>query len=826
MPQPANARNYQAEVDSARKRLAQVGQWVEDFAHDLASDHAASIIYVFDTDVITMYSRPALNAYCTTLLRSDTQSRSAFRDREEGATAGTELDEIEIALADLLGNHIVWGREIPAFTSPAHKDELASVCGQVWIAASAQLPALTETLLSNFREISKTFPHEADEHAKRAWIEEKIGGIVKSIEDQAPQAVQGLRLQQAFDLERIYSIDGYRSSTANSIDAAFLPSAYDESGDYSHEILALSKQLLQILVSGNSLNDYRMNRMRDDATAIAHLCWLNTQLEAGGRPERLRLVTGGMHLHRLKDGGEEIKSKLPHELKKILVRLTPELKDLIRHPLGFLEDQGIRNLLAFEQSAAGKYCPGGRLGAFLADRISPAKQNEHDTAMNDAGKKNQHGQAEELFTSTVTVGLDLLRAANTRLLVQPERTWVWQLVEDILIHNAGEWDGIIKKHISALLPKFLAGLATIQADTHRHSVTRNLPPLALISPTQATKFCQSLYRDYKNASIPTKETRKLLSKVIDEDRTFYTPLLVIALWRAMDKDWKGARSLADSACSIADRLVADRASEPGSLSSFPETGVFSIFGEEAYYLRAATMRITAGKFKARQLDDLAKALEDISVAEERLSSYQTAFGKPTKQDARFCSERLSIELTIRLYKRLEEKPEFDFKKERTLFDGGSDLLDALNSATSGMANFDYRTHYVYQQICVSLAQLLLLDRYAVSGFEVFPLVVGQAWSKDESYSGKIEKLWESIDKQCNYLISDAHEGIATPTASSLVKVVWRVLGLELGKTPKSSFQSIRDELAENVKSEQRVAAIDNLRFNFLDKIAKRHLSFI
>lgn len=807
---------------SVRERLDEVRTWVDDFA----SDSDANLIYVFDTDVITMYSRPSVMSNYAALLRSEPDARRAKDARLEGG-ARTLLDECEIALADLLGNHIVWSKEQAALNSPIHAKELETVCIQVWLKAEKQLDVMRERLRQDFVNLNNTYPADADEETKRLWIEERAHGTLNKLESETPDVLQALRLQQAFDSERIYSLESFRLSSGETAEAVFLPSAYDEkTGDIRTEILNLGKQLLQILISGYSLSDYRLKKMRDDATAIAHLCWLNQQMEASERPERIRLVTGAIHLHRLKDANRFAGTKLPQELKKTLEKLAPELKDLLRHPLGFLEDQGIRTLLTLEQGEVGTEGMGGRLGAFLAGKINRKindREASHHEEHGDRREPEDASEVETLLNDAISDCGKLLRAALARQFVQPEKSWLAQLISDIISNSASEWDSIIERRISTLLPNFLASLATIQASSRSHKVARNLPPLCLVNPQAAGTLCTSLYQDHSRAKGLAKESRELLAQVIAEDRSLYTPLLMLALWRAMEKDWKSARSLAENACQIANAIVKARQDDSDSSND-------AIYGEEAYYLQAVAKRLSAGRIQNPEaISNLESAIKDIKIAEERHKQYREKHrDESLNLEFRHASEKISIELAKRFYQRLGEKAAFDPSKEQGLFDEGYALLEQLLDIPPSALEQGYLLQFVRQQICVSLFQLILLDRYAVSGLEVFP-IVARSWSRADDYSAKTERLWHAFNQQCELLDTDAKQLQKTqpsPVVSSLVRLVWKTFALEINAVNRADRESVKEELKKCAEPHNYVAGIDEPRFNFLYKIAIRHLSVL
>jgi hypothetical protein len=805
---------------SARERLDEVRIWVDDFA----ADSDTRLIYVFDTDVITLYSRPSIRSNYAALLRSEPDARRAMNARLDGAPC-TPLDECEIALADLLGNHIVWSKEQAALNSPILAKELETNCIQVWLKAEKQLDAMRERLRQDFFNLNNTYPTNADEEAKRLWIEERTHGTLNKLESETPDALEALRLQQAFDNERIYSLESFCLSSDGAAEAVFLPSAYDETtGDVRPEIQALGRQLLQILISGYSLSDYKLKRMRDDATAVAHLCWLNQQMEAAERPERIRLVTGTIHLHRLKDVNRFAGTKLPQELKKTLEKLAPELKDLLRHPLGFLEDQGIRSLLTLEQGEVGTEGMGGRLGAFLAGKINrkvSCQNVSHPEEHGDRREPEDASEMEKLLNDATSDCGELLRAALARQFVRPEKSWLAKLISDIISDSASEWDSLIEKRISTLLPNFLASLATIQASSRSLKVARNLPPLSMVNPQAASTLCARLYQDHCKATGLAKESRELLAQVIANDRSLYTPLLMLALWRAMEKDWKSTRSLAENACEIADTLV--KARLEGSDSSDA-----TIYGEEAYYLNAVAKRLTAGKIhNSDAIGILDSALKDIGVAEDRHKLYRDKhLSENSNVEFRHASERISIELAKRFYQRLGEKAAFNPVKERELFDVGYVLLEKLLNIHQSANDQNYLLQFVRQQICVSLSQLILLDRYAVSGLEVFP-IVARSWSRSDDYSSKVEYLWHAFNQQCELLDFNAKQQQnihSSPVVSSLVKLVWKAFMLEINSVNLAERESIMEEVKKCSDPHNYVAGIDEPRFNFLYKIAIRHLS--
>lgn len=778
--EPENA----ASVSAARDRLRTVGRWIGEWNRDAQSGHR--IVCVFDTDVLTMYSRADRSASYCALLREEGASRRDLGRRS--AERNGLLREAEVRLAEIIGNHIVWRRADPALNSPAHADELADVCNAVFGGAIAEVPALKDRLRECFHEVSLT----AD---VGAIPEMRIDRILSDLSAKAPRVFEALRLEAAFASDRIFSVDAYAGGQKDpsAAGAVRMPSGFNvETGDFIDDILVLARQLETVLAARAHAGEFDSRRMRADARALAHLCWLNQQLEGECRNERVRFVTGAPQLHRLCDFPFAWEGQVPPRIKTTLEALVPELRALIRHPIAFVDDS-----LDI------------RLGAWLSDRLPDGTMDRAD------GMRLLHSAAEELA--------DLLRAARAREAVSADWRWLQEVVADI--EQAGDWNETLGRRLDALLPRFLASLAVLQRPSSRtDSVSRNLPPLVFSAFPACHRFCDQLYADHASKAIAADAAKARLAEVIESDSSLYTPLIAVALWRAADRDWHRVRVMSRAAVEIADQCVESRAREGNQERRARTTD--AIYGEEALYLYAVATRLTAGSGH-RKLDasaDLQDALDALSRARKRVEQFRRSDGLKSL-DRRFDSEEVSIQLTQILFARLGRQGDAVREHEKTLFEKTWEVLMAHLSDDAGRKQSLYQYEYVLQQLCVSMAQLVLLDRYAVSGNEVFP-ILAKTWSEQAPYVERILRLRDEFSLQCRRLKNAPRDpgSDVLPVASSFVTLVWLSFDLDVSEQiQEHEAQQLLNDLRACTSPRHHVAAIDEARFNFLSKIAQRRL---
>ena len=769
----------------ARSRLGALARWIGELASDRRS--ALRIVYVYDTDVITTYSRPELGAPYFALLRDEATARRDFH--KPAVERAALLCTTEVLLAEIVGNHVVWERGDPALNCPAHADELADVSNAVVAGAVGQVPNLRTELRRNFEALET-----ADSGAA---IDSLVDTVITRIAASAPRVFQAMRLDAAFRADRIFSVDGFRlPATTDQGLPFYFPSSIDpDSGDFVDDILKISRELEKVLSARAKAVEFDPRHLRADAHALAHLCWLNQQLEGSSSDVRVRFVTGAPQLHRLCEFPEAWVGQVPAPILGKLESLLPDLRALIRHPLAFVDES-----------------LGVPLDLWLSDRLPALLPDDQGST--------------DLVEATALELHALLTAARARQAVSPERHWLSGVLADVI--GGRDWDETIQKRVESLLPRFLASLAVLQRPLRANgSVSRNLPPLVFESFEACDRFCTRLYVHYPHGPDAMAEAKEGLTEVIASDRSLYTPLIALALWRAADRDWARARVMSRAAVELADRYVQERADSDSGASREDDPETSMIFGEEALYLYAVATRLTAGAGHRKQdaASDLDEALAVLNRARERMSAFFRSVRGVQRVDRRFDSEEISVKLSKHLFARLGKQFEMPRTGEKELFDQAWLLFDRHVADQIDSEAVQYGHEYVLQQLCVSMVQLVLLDRYAVSGQEVFP-IVATTWSEASNYSAKVIRVRDEFEAQCNRLENKARDKAACPipVVSSFVSVVRLALRLEFAPSPtiREGIQS-QKALNEFIAAKHRVATIDELRFNFLRKVIERRL---
>lgn len=824
----------------ARQRLQQVGAWIAEREQERSprmtptvagvSESKPRIIYVFDTDVVMMYAQPLRAAEYCALLRTPL---AALQERRlPPGSAPSVFLRGETLLADLLGNFFVWGRgEQLAWTTPAHAHEIEELFDAVLVGAMRDIPALEQHLREAFARMAapsgesgaadkgaaEVKPQgEPDPASPADRLEQQLGAILQRAAHRFPRVAEALRLQVAFELRRIASVDRYSDDGIEG--RWYMPSTLDPAtGDVHEEIHTLARHLERLLVGGTPFGQRKLRNLRVDAEAIAHLCWLNVQLEGSGRPLRVRFVTGAPHLHSLRDEAGQWSARLPSALMDKFMEWSPALRRLIRHPLGFLDDPEMQALFGLSEADADG---DGKLGVWLRERMRDAPDEA------DGGLASLPGEA-------ATELMQLLMTARARQSISPDGAWISRMLMELLTQQRSAWDETLARRLRELYPRLLASLATLQAPAHgAHRVARNLPPLSFDNFQRASSFCEELYRRNARERGFAAIAKERLTEVIADDRSLYTPLLAIALWRAAERSWRQARAMALAAVEVADR---ERIENEHTVPKIGRTGIAPrlIMGAEACYLAAAAVRITAGTVAGfSATDDLRESARLLRSARDRLEAYyRERESPPVAADLRLDAEELSLNLSRALHGKLVRAEPSDAwlrVDEAGLFRKGSALLRKA-VALRGEHGRAYEVEYVIQQSSAALLQLVLLDRYGMFSHEVFP-VRERTWSEREPAAAEIEWVWQLFDTQCAQL--SAHSGEEPrpilPTVSALAQGLHWVFKLERARPDehragRRHVENARRQIEAALAPDQAVASIDDARFMFLRKIAERVL---
>lgn len=745
-----------------------------------------------------MYSDPRRGSHYCSLLRDQETIQKSTRNQHEHAL----FSPSEILLADVLGNHILWNRSEPALNCPAHADELATVSTQIYLKAISEIDDTKEKLKEEFTLIESEYIEKitrSSDEVKQRWLKEKI---YSALSTHSPQVMQGLRLIAALRHDRAYSIENFRlpkdaTDAHDSLSTEFFPSAFDaRTGDFKPEIRKNANEIEKFLIQGSRNSDYRLQNIRNDALALAHLCWLNADLGGKSSSVQVRFVTGAPHVHRLRS------------LDSSLCGLAEELKHLIRHPLGLIDE--------IEMSD-------GHLGRWLQDRISPNGENGDSSftplssLSSPSPESTGDGTADEndvLIKELLTELEDLLKTNHVYRTIAPDliSQWIGEIIGDSISAQAANWSSILSSRMDSLRSSFVANIFTLQSNVIlSDNIARNLPPLDLPPETSYSRFCHRLYKEHARISQIEKEINlgDEIEEIIQEDSSDYTPLLAAALWRAAGKNWYQTRSLTRAAI--------------GSVSSTgSKSGDEGRDGDgDARYLHAVALRITAGTTSKR------RSHAEKDPFETDINNAFMDFEKIQKKNYKHHSEMISLKITLQIHERLTKRSgDKNKSKEKEIFDAAQELSKNISLDTNFLNTNSYTYHYTLQQCYVAMAHAIFLDRYALSGEQVFSLTA-TTWSKSHDYEKSIARLHQDYCSHCHLLtspeIKKSHGPI--PVVSSLVKVVLAILSIELNanRINIKEKEQIKKELSHDLSPKHHVATIDAARFSFFKKIAERYV---
>ena len=140
---------------------------------------------------------------------------------------------------------------------------------------------------------------------------------------------------------------------------------------------------------------------------------------------------------------------------------------------------------------------------------------------------------------------------------------------------------------------------------------------------------------------------------------------------------------------------------------------------------------------------------------------------------------------------------------------------------------DYTHEFVLQQLLTTMAQCVLLDRYGVLGTEVYP-ILAETWSEDEAVKRRVAEVREALAIQCTRLNEPPKAGVRFRYLVHWSKQYGWSLISEVHEPQRAAGikerRALRDRLSMCLVETQHVASIDELRFNFLGKIAQRRLN--
>ncbi len=705
----SNPAEVQQRVHGAEHRLKELIGDMHDIWHsslaELAPDGRLNL-YAVDSDVVYMFMAPDKLHHYGALLRYDGEARH-LEDRE--------LQVLESKLVEFLGNLIFFqlqpdcaplligdhAIELQKILTDAGEDAMRIL--RNWETITLQLKKsagdVTSVSRERLQDAANIVEHgAAGAPAAAADINALLGDIHASLRGDG--AIGKLfRFDLLASADRLKHLDRLAVCNADG-SASALPAPVTPDGKYIAPVSRLAARLLQRMTQLDSIGTpARKLTMKGDAVVLAHLAWLNEQLDrdeyymetAQGRRRvgRLLLISGSQLLPRaIRDLG------------------LAELERCVFTPLSLL---GHRLMDDYVQSS-GVDAPPPRQGTggvsasslinFLDSMRMSLAQAIREDDYNKIGETLGRVRGEHSRLIDSWQGRQLFGEHS-----RPDG--VSAAIADL--HRQGfELEGLegFMQRLSVKAWQAFARSITLlgfkRAD-RAGVVQRNLPPLLLAGYPKAARLAAELYRFVHHSAFGQEAESPMsagtILAVTNEDPSHYTEFLCYALWALAHRLLRSAQGCAELALSIADQEPADA---PRSAKRL-----------EALYLRAHVM-----KLRALTADELAAARQGLDEWRRDAPGHG---GIDRASAIRVDGELFSIDCHACFVTafgssgKVVPAPHVRTRQHcRQTFQHGQALLQSLDAAPDRSHLGEYLGEFVRQQVLVNLVQLALLCRFGVT----------------------------------------------------------------------------------------------------------------
>lgn len=800
---PSPFGEVQQRVHGAEHRLKQLIGDMHDIWHSSLAEAAPDgrlNLYAVDSDVVYMFMAPDKLHHYGALLRYDGEARH-LEDRE--------LQVLESKLVEFLGNLIFFelqpdcpplligdhAIELQKILTDAGEDAMRLLRG--WEAITLQLKRaasdVTQVSRERLQDATRIVEHGgAGTPAAAGDINALLGDIHASLRgDGAIGKLFRFDLLAASD--RLKHLDRLALCNADGSPSA-LPSPVTADGKYIAPVSRLAARLMQRMTQLDTIHTpARKLTMQGDAVVLAHLAWLNEQLDrdeyyiatARGRRRvgQLLLITGSQLLPRaIRDLG------------------LAELERCVFSPLSLL---GHRLMDDYVQSTAPDptLAPPGAAGVsasslinFLdAMRMSLAQAIREDD-YNKIGEmlgrvRGEHARLIDSWQGRQLFGehsrADGVSAAIAEL---NQQGFGLEALEGFMQRlSVKAWQAFARS--VTLLGFKKADLAGV--------VQRNLPPLLLDDYPKARRLAEDLYRFVHRSAFGQEAESPMgagtILAVTGEDPSHYTEFLCYALWALAHRLLRSAQGCAELALSIADQEA------PG-----PARSVKRI---EALYLRAHVM-----KLRALTADELA-------AARQGLDEWRQEAGSVDRRTAiRVEAELFSVESHVCFVAAFGSSGKvapashvLTRRQCRAAFLRGQALLASLNAMPDRSHPGTYFGEFVRQQVLVNIVQLALLCKFGVTVKDDGEIDVFVTLDEDPAIAaleGEFAAAAEELAGQYRYLDGDQTGDLPRPSVliacvTDAANAVWATqrgapIGAEAGSGHLGSFDDRRFRFLEAV----------------------------
>lgn len=768
-----------------------------------ASPDGAMDLYFVDADVVTMFMAPYKNHNYGALLRYDSYAR---RD------AGSELKSLEARLVEFLGNLIFFQLRptMPLLLLPGHAEDLERILGNVWKNALSelgeweQIRSAIEKTQRDVEETSRTKLANADlatsaQTGRAQTVEGLLGDIFRSLRGEGA-------IGELFRFESLASCDRLRHLDQMPLNdekgqVRYLPPPLSGAGKYVPSVSRLAHRLNQVMLRRIVTKPPdKTFWVRRDATALAHLAWLNQLFSEepwfikahDGSIRRIRqavLITGS-HL-------------LPQAIDEL--ELEP-LRTCVTSPLSFLGhqlmDEYFRSSAAHQIAYIDKASQGAQVSALInffdsMRAVLNTAIKSHNTSNISIAISNVRGKHSELTEAW----------RNRQLFGSHSRMEAVSDAIEFLLKSGRNLDGLknFLEELSVDAWQSFARVVTmlsLKSATIDDKVQRNIPPVRFSRFVVAASISAELYSTGDNArarehaeTILDKSTVKKLQK---EDPSHYTEFVCYALFGLVHRVLRIAEGCTEVAWAIAQ--------EKPTIGDLAE----DIVGDEALYLLAHIIRLRA--HRREQLDRAERCIELAMEASRQAPAINL---DDYVDDIRFRVERFSIHCHQIYFEffgsvgarnpivRIDKNP----NKLKLTYQEGNQLLAEINKTTPRPAEL-YLFEYVKQQLLVNLAQIGMLWLYPAQRTADEKIEVYCSLERDSSFERFFEPVAQQLIKQCCDLDND--KTCKLPKSS--------ILAASVAAVANAVFLDKCDLSAWFRPAEGKVAAIDALRFKYLESV--------
>lgn len=763
-------------------------------------------IYVVDTDVIFMFMAPIQRHNYGALLRYGGHAR---KDKK------SELMKSEINLTSFLANLIFFELRpnIPLLLLPSHAEEINLLLNNIWERSLSELGNLKRIhaaiakSASNVVEVSKTKLTIAEDASSGTGknadtIEMLINEIVNSLRGSGDTG-KLFRFGGLSKKNRLSHIDQIMLIDDNG-KKCYLPPPLNEEGRYLPSVSRLAERLRRTMSRICSEN-YRSKKytITRDAHAISHLAWLNELFQQ----EKWYIDTGDASARQIRRAvlisGSNLMPRAIDELE-----LRP-LRGCVASPLSFLGhsfmDKYFRSTAAYNDTYTNKTYQGSQASALINffdsihSTLDSAIRSRNTEKISDAVVQMREEYSE----------LSLLWQARQLF---SENSRIDEVTEAILsLKKSGKTLHGLEKFIEELTvdawQNFARSVTTlsIKSVANNDAVQRNIPPVRFYRFDVAKNISNALYctGDSEKARIKAKLIldKATVFELLGEDPSHYTEFVCYSLFGLVHRTLRSAEGCAEVAWSIAQEK--------------PTKGKFSkyIKGDEALYLLAHIIRL-----RARRPSHINRAESVIKLAIEASKHISEVDNTDYIEDIRLHSELFSIHCHQRYFDcfgsvgpwHQMSDSKFDPNQLTLTYHEGNLLLESLNKGI--YANEDsYIVEYVKQQLLVNLVQIGLLRLYPVIRTGEVSLdthcYIGQS-NELAKHAEELKIISTQLIEQCNKLDKDTTEVLPKPS----------ILSTSVAAVANLVFYDRNDLNNWFLPNEGKVAAIDGLRFKFLESV--------